>query len=562
MDLKSIFRNRSLVNRPEPGLYHFREKSSSGESRAHLRIQQDGSGMLMVNASRVYHFNPTAAFITYLVLNKSTNEQATRSLINVYQVSRKQAQRDYEQIAGQIRLMIAPGYDHVAQLIKEFSSFTEAEISAIKKIGKSLSIDEITQTILFINPDDSDELTSLIPVFLQLDKGIRNKVRQELIKNEQDHIASLITSLDTIESDLIERFDILSVNNSGMEIVDPIFDTIPPFSKKDLAAPYRMDLALTYQCNNRCHHCYNPADRHRNQLDKHSWKNVIDHLWDIGVPHIIFTGGEPTLRRDLPELIAHAESNGQITGINTNGRLLKNRQYLDELIAAGLDHIQITIESHDSQIHDAMVGYTGAWQETIAGIKNVANSRLYFMTNTTLLQNNYRSLRETLQFLAELGVQRVGLNALIYSGQGTDVGTGLPEKILPELLVIAREMTYKNNQKLTWYTPTQYCHFDPVLFDFETLGVKGCTAALYNMCIEPDGKVLPCQSYYQPVGHILNDPWEDIWNSELATSLRNRDHVTEECRECSLLAVCGGGCPLAYQAGKLSAPRTIHFLDA
>ncbi len=126
------------------------------------------------------------------------------------------------------------------------------------------------------------------------------------------------------------------------------------------------------------------------------------------------------------------------------------------------------------------------------------------MTNTTMLANNYRSLKETLAFLADLGVPRVGLNALIYSGQGTGVGTGLPETILPDLLVLAREMTQKNNQKLTWYTPTQYCHFDPLQME---LGVKGCTAALYNMCVEPDGFVLPCQSYYTPLGNILENSW-------------------------------------------------------
>ena len=70
-------------------------------------------------------------------------------------------------------------------------------------------------------------------------------------------------------------------------------------------------------------------------------KWFLDRLWEVGIPHIVFTGGEPTLRPDLPELIAHAEMNGQITGINTNGRLLRNESFVDELVSAGLDHIQI-----------------------------------------------------------------------------------------------------------------------------------------------------------------------------------------------------------------------------
>jgi len=241
---------------------------------------------------------------------------------------------------------------------------------------------------------------------------------------------------------------------------------------------------------------------------------------------------------------------------------LKDPQYVQLLVDAGLDHIQITLESHDPKIHNEMVNCEGAWQDNTAGIRNALDTRLYVMTNTTLLSNNYESLKDTLRFLAELGVKRVGLNALIYSGQGEVVGTGLREEMLPDLLVIAREMITQNHQKLTWYTPTQYCHFDPVLFDFETLGVKGCTAALYNMCVEPDGKVLPCQSYYQPVGQMLKQPWEEIWNHDLALSLRNRSNVASECKECSLLTICGGGCPLAAQAGRIEAPRAIHFMDA
>jgi len=138
----------------------------------------------------------------------------------------------------------------------------------------------------------------------------------------------------------------------------------------------------------------------------------------------------------------------------------------------------------------------------------------------------------------------VGLNALIYAGKGRKVGTGLLEKDLPPLLDLARNSTSKYDQKLIWYTPTQYCHFDPTQLE---LGIKSCTAALYNMCIEPDGYVIPCQSYYLQLGRILNDQWDSIWNHELSISLRNREYSNHECQECILLQECGGGCPLVYQ---------------
>jgi radical SAM protein with 4Fe4S-binding SPASM domain len=278
-------------------------------------------------------------------------------------------------------------------------------------------------------------------------------------------------------------------------------------------------------------------------------------LWEIGVPHIVFTGGEPTLRDDLPDLIAHAERNGQITGINTNGRRLSDFRFVEKLIKAGLDHAQITVESHDPDIHDRMVQQRGAWNQTIKGLQNVLGTHLYVMTNTTMLRQNSPYLGNTIDYLADLGVPTIGLNALIYAGHGLTVGTGLAESELSPLLELARQRTESYGQRLIWYTPTQYCHFDPVEMD---LGIKGCTAALYNMCIEPDGAVIPCQSYYQPLGNLLSDPWDRIWNHDLAISIRERRYILEKCQACALLAECGGGCPLTLES---STSRLIN-LDA
>jgi radical SAM protein with 4Fe4S-binding SPASM domain len=220
--------------------------------------------------------------------------------------------------------------------------------------------------------------------------------------------------------------------------------------------------------------------------------------------------------------------------------------YVEALVAAGLDHVQITVETHDAALHDSLVGARGAWEQTVAGLRQaLAAKPLYVMTNTTLLRSNSAQLAATLDWLAELGVPTVGLNALIHSGRGATVGTGLDEQELTPLLEVARARTEAHGQKLIWYTPTQYCHFNPVQLDF---GVKGCTAALYSMCIEPDGAVIPCQSYYEPVGHMLRDEWGAIWNHPLAVSLRERRDVPAACGACTLLPECGGGCPLARTA--------------
>ena len=354
----------------------------------------------------------------------------------------------------------------------------------------------------------------------------------------------------------IQRLEGLLHPEDTCPVCDLDLELALPFSNDPLA-PYRMDLAITYRCNNDCAHCYNARSRNFPELSTDQWQKILDQIWEIGIPHVVFTGGEPTLRKDLPQLIAYAQNKGLVTGLNTNGRRLKDPAFVHELVQAGLDHVQITFESHIAEIHDEMVRHQGAWQETVQGIENVLNSPLYIMTNTTILNSNAQYLQETLHYLGKLGVPTVGLNALIYSGAGLTVNNGVAEDDLPALLDIAREITDKQQQRLIWYTPTQYCHFNPVQFE---LGIKGCSAARYNMCIEPNGDVIPCQSYYQALGNLLHDPWQSIWEHPLAIQLRYHQNVPQACTSCDFLAECGGGCPLAREAGKINEPVSIQSI--
>jgi radical SAM protein with 4Fe4S-binding SPASM domain len=318
---------------------------------------------------------------------------------------------------------------------------------------------------------------------------------------------------------------------------------IEPMSA-EISAPYRMDLALTYRCQNDCPHCYVERPKNFPEMSTEQWKRAIDRCWDQGIPHLTFTGGEATLRPDLVELVQYAEDLGLITGLQTNGRKLRDRAYLDQLLMAGLDHIQITLESHDPAIHDQMVGVQGAWQETVDGIKTVVDADVYMMTNTTMTTVNVDGIEETIAFAASLGVPTFGCNSLIYSGSAVAVGSGIPENELEPILERVKEAAHEHHLRLIWYTPTQYCELDPTGLE---LGMKGCTAARYNMCIEPNGDVLPCQSYYVSLGNILSDRWESIWDHELARYLRNRDFMMEKCYDCPDQVLCGGGCPLYAQ---------------
>ena len=169
--------------------------------------------------------------------------------------------------------------------------------------------------------------------------------------------------------------DIFEGKAGSDELCDSGIDVITPFSKIP-DAPYRMDLALTYGCNNHCAHCYNEPGRGKNCLDKDQWIRVLDKLNEIAIPHVVFTGGEPTILPYLPDLISYADQLGIVSGLNTNGRLLRDENLTAKLKAASLDHVQITLESTDPAIHDAMVGARGAWEETVAGIKMAVKHKI------------------------------------------------------------------------------------------------------------------------------------------------------------------------------------------
>ncbi len=331
--------------------------------------------------------------------------------------------------------------------------------------------------------------------------------------------------------------------------IDPIsyleIEREEPFSYK-YSAPLRMDAALTFRCQNDCIHCYAGGPHETSELSTEQWRQVIDKLSDVGVFIITFTGGEPTLRDDLLELLLYAQKKGIVTGLITNGRKLSDPAYVKTLEDSGLDFVQVTLESEKAEIHDAMTNSVGSWSETVEGIKNAAKSKIYVSTNTTLSKRNAEGFMSTIDFIKSLGVDGFGCNSLIYSGKGDKVdGFALTSDELKALLPKVHDRAHELGLKFLWYTPTQYCDFNPVQLG---LGLKSCTAAMINACVGPNGDVYPCQSYFESLGNILTDSWEKIWNNPLAEKLRKREYVEPKCKDCPTLQECGGGCPLELQS--------------
>jgi len=434
-------------------LHHLRVENGEYQGlRLHLRFEEDGGGVLIINASRVLFLNRTAAEYVLSFIRGESEEMAIRRMRRRYKVDIETARKDY-------------------------------------------------QDVLFV-----------VNTFAKTP-------------------------------------DVCPVSYLGVEKVEPF--------QKELSAPYRMDLAITYRCNNKCIHCYVGGPRETKELTTQEWFKVMDKIFKLGIPHVVFTGGEPTLRDDLPRLIASTQEIGLVSGLVTNGRRLKDEAYFKSLVDAGLDHVQITLESHDRKIHDKITGVKGSWNETVQGLKNAIASPIYTISNTTLNQYNVQDILKTIDFIHSLGLRQFACNSLIYSGKAPEVAKdfALDEASLEPILTQIRDHARSLGMEFTWYTPTEYCVLNPLQLE---LGIKSCSACRISMCIEPDGTVIPCQSYFTPLGNILKDNWKKIWQNPLCLKLRAREYIQEKCYDCPSLNVCGGGCPLktdqqSYACGGPSA---------
>jgi len=427
-----------------PGLYHYYNTKKFAARRLHLRVERDGSAILMVDAYRVVHLNATAAAMVKYFLDDFPREESLRRLATAFRVSRAQAGRDMKSVLEKIDL-------------------------------------------------------------------------------------------------LVNRADVCPLTYFGIDKIEA-FQT-------PVSAPYRMDLALTYRCNIDCAHCYNQR-RESAELSTGEWRKAMRTLWEHGVPHFDFTGGEPTLRDDLVELVTFAEDLGAITGLLTNGVRLADKDFVRRLKQAGLDYVQVTLESARADIHNRMV-QADTFALTVQGIRNALAAGIHVLTNTTITAANRESIEEIVPFLKALGTNSFAVNSIIRAGRSRRVDRGLSEDELLPLLRRLQRLAEDNDMKFTWYTPTQYCRLNPVEHD---LGVKQCTAGKYNLAVEPDGTVIPCQSFFRPLGNILDDPFEKIYDHDFLAALRRRDWAMDKCRTCEWLPACGGGCPLQSTEDSFCCP--------
>lgn len=294
-----------------------------------------------------------------------------------------------------------------------------------------------------------------------------------------------------------------------------------------MTAPHRMDLMVSamtrdghWNCNQKCLHCYaaGQIQSETPELSTEEWKKVIDQCRKIGIPQLTFTGGEPTMRKDLPELIEY--SKWFVTRLNTNGVNL-TQSLCEKLYQASLDSVQITLYSVDEKEHNTLVGANN-FKHTVEGIKNAVAAGLNISINTPLCKGNANYIN-TLKFINSLGVKYVSCSGLIVTGNAcceASQCTQLSEEELFTILTNATNYCAEQHIEISFTSPG-WVSEDKL----ESIGlsVPTCGACLSNMAITPSGGVVPCQSWLSDnvLGNILEDSWKTIWNCQHCAKIRN-----------------------------------------
>ena len=195
-----------------------------------------------------------------------------------------------------------------------------------------------------------------------------------------------------------------------------------------MTAPHRMDLMVSamtkdghWHCNQKCLHCYaaGQPEAEVKELTTAEWKRVIDKCRQANIPQLTFTGGEPTMRNDLVELVEYAQ--WFVTRLNTNGVNL-TEDLARALYDASLDSAQITFYSCVEAAHNTLVGAQN-YRKTLAGLENALKAGLSVSVNTPLCSLNAKDYTETLKFLRGLGVGYVSCSSLILTGNAREQGS-------------------------------------------------------------------------------------------------------------------------------------------
>ena len=341
---------------------------------------------------------------------------------------------------------------------------------------------------------------------------------------------------------------------------------------------------ITRKCNLKCVHCYAQAkDRtFENELSTKEGKKLLDDLAQFGVPVILFSGGEPTIRKDLPELAAYAVEKGMRAVISTNGTLISQKmaQTLKEI---GLSYVGISLDGME-EINDRFRGVKGAYKSALDGIKNCKEAGIKVGLRFTINKFNAAEIPAIFELLEDMDIPRACFYHLVYAGRGSKlVNDDLSHEETRYYVDMIMDLTKKLHDKgkpkeiLTVdnhadgpYLYLRLLKEDPARAEkvLELLKMnEGNSSGRGIGCISWDGEVYADQFWrHHSFGNIKDRPFSEIWtdtSEPLMKKLKDRKkYVKGRCSKCRWLDICAGNFRVRSEAisGDVWAPDPACYL--
>lgn len=320
-------------------------------------------------------------------------------------------------------------------------------------------------------------------------------------------------------------------------------DVQPEGGAGALPPPVSLLAELTHRCPLQCPYCSNPLDLERAnvELDTGTWCRVIDEADALGVLQTHFSGGEPTLRQDLPELIRHAAGIGQYTNLITAGVLL-DRTKLEALADAGLDHLQLSIQDSRDASANRIGGYKEGHAKKMVIADLVTEIGLPLTINAVVHRQNLDNLGEIIELSVEKKAKRLEVAHVQYYGWALMNRAALmPTR---EQTDRAMEIVQEAQERLKGVLVIDY-----VVPDYYARFPKACMGGWgkQNLNVTPSGKVLPCHAAETietlTFDNVKDEPLDKIWREGAAfQAFRGTDWMEEPCRSCDRRLTDFGGC--------------------
>ena len=327
-------------------------------------------------------------------------------------------------------------------------------------------------------------------------------------------------------------------------------------------APFTIAWEVTRACVFACVHCRADAQRRRDprELTTEEGFRLIDRLTEFGSPILVFTGGDPMMRRDLFDLIAYADEAGLRCSLTPTATASPTKQRLRLAALAGVRRIALSIDGPTPEVHDAFRKVEGSWERTMTILRNAREAGLSTQVNTTVTAHNVGLLPDMVQFVKEVGAVQWSVFFLVPMGRGQELSMISPEeheRVLTWLHDLSREgdfdvkataaPMYRRVVAQRSSRPGQVSGPGFAFHDGLDRPVQGVNDGRGFLFVSHVGEIAPSGFLPIPVGNVRDDDIVDVYrNHELFRALRDPSRLSGKCGACEFRTICGGQRGRAY----------------